>query len=221
MNFMKQIAIILVLLMVLFSCESTPKEEVFLDLPPMELDEIDVGFNDNLGQKIEQVNLEVTYIPKKNELSFYLEKLLQKTIFNLNESNREVIRKGIAQYADDFQNKRLNKDTKEKKKNLSSYGEINVDVEWGGLSLSASTETKVLLGYQFVDNSPYFAFSFMQAKNPNYNPDETAPETFTSRTIYMTRDQLDVFYELISSESINEFIRVAKENAQLVEKDTY
>lgn len=221
MKYMKQMILILVLVMMFFSCESAPKEEVFLDLPPVELESISLGFNDDLGSKISQEEAKVTYIPKKNEMSFYIEKIAQKTVFKLDEADRKIVLDAITKYVEDYDNKRLNKEKKAKKENLTAYGEIKVGIEWGGFSITAETETRAQLGYQFVDDSPYFAITLREAKNPKYNPDELVMEFFAHRTIYMTLDQLEYFYEAITKETINSLIEEAKLNYKDSTKDTY
>ncbi len=106
------------------------------------------------------------------------------------ENARKSLSNAYSYYLSDFENKRLSRKTS---KTIRQYGKIKVDLNWG--TLKASTPNygtgEAYLGYQFINNSPYFSLYIPEMFNEySKNTESSVKGSWTENGTEVTNAQI-------------------------------
>lgn len=127
--------------------------------------------------------------------------LASYTYVFMNQESAKYFKNAFEQYEKDFEAKRL--DRKGSKLN-KKYGKFDVSIKWGSVKmLTPNNGTgKGLLGYEFVDKSPYFTLTIYPLKNKYYEKEPTAQEESPTLKFYFTKAQARKLIEHMDEENI-------------------
>ena len=163
----------------------------------------DVGLQtNNIFQKKQERKSTMIYNPvtKKAGVSTYFETMFFNFVFS--ESERELLIKAVDSYLDDFENKRLIRNTN---KTTKMYGKGKCFAEFGTVKTMMSHEanTTFKTGYRFEKKTPYFVISVQGAKDEAKNQPNYTVKEFPTVTMYFTRAQAKDFAAKLSQDQLD------------------
>jgi len=142
------------------------------------------------GFGMEKKTLSVSFAPKTNDVLYDFSYQGNKMTLTLDAQDRVILLSAIKSYLDEFEAKQLER----KGDKDSRYGTINGYISWGVFMKNAEATPKVKVGYEFVDEAPYFIMTFPEADNLIYLK-ETGSRIKRSGYMrwFMTRSQATEF----------------------------
>lgn len=129
----------------------------------------------------------------------------------MDRTTRNILIAAGEQYLKDFEDKKLERKSG---KSFRAYGKANVKVHFGSLKSKAhnTSEPLAYFGYNFVDKSPYFHITVLNAKNERYEESPSSyPKESYAYDIYLTKAQLKTLMQLLSDENVNQYVKVPAE----------
>lgn len=114
-------------------------------------------------------------------------------------------------YLNDFEEKKL---VRKSNKTYRAYGKSKVKVRFGSLKNKANntSDPVAYFGYDFVEKSPYFHITVLNAKNDRYEGGVSSyPKESDAYNIYLTKAQLRTLMQLLSNENVDRYVSVPVE----------
>lgn len=183
------------------------KANMLADLDPFLIGDVEFSSESVIPGKIDLKKVQEKFLPRSDEMSFFYTAVPNQYNFYLGKDAREALIDAAKKYLDDYSNHAL-----DKKKDDNAYGKMESRFTWGGLTINAAAHPRMLLGYRFFNNSPYFTITIPDT------PDELNPSaTVVMRTgplrLYFTSTQLEDFCTTLDYDTIKEAVaEMAKEN---------
>lgn len=158
-------------------------------------------FSKNAVGSLKQYAATVTLDPELLEAGFGTRYLAGYYYIFMDAENRALLKKAMEKYFSDFENKKLERKNKKTEK---AYGKMKIRLRWGTIKTSTPNngEGKVTLGYEFVNNSPYFKISIPEIGNEYYKVTNAVSRGSTRIYLYFTKSQLSSLVEMISDENL-------------------
>lgn len=175
-------------------------------------------FYKTLTGSLKQTVTTATINPNNGEAGFSAKCLSTYNIIMMDEKSRANLTKAVNQYFKDFEEKKLNRKSV---KTLRAYGKTKITLRWGTMKTSTPNNGvgDILLGYTFVNNSPYFTISIPPFQNKYY---ENKPIVSESAPInyYFTKAQISSLLKMISEDSIKNTINAYNNEQYGVPQDS-
>lgn len=138
-------------------------------------------FTRNILNKLHQTDAVMTIKLKDGKAGFGSIYTASYAYVFFDEKARKSLSNAYSYYLSDFENKRLSRKTS---KTIRQYGKITVDLNWG--TLKASTPNygtgEAYLGYQFINNSPYFSLYIPEMFNEySKNTESSVKSSWTEK----------------------------------------
>lgn len=162
-------------------------------------------FSKNALGSLKQYTSDITLDPELSEAGFGTKYLAGYYFIFMNAENRVALKNAMEQYFSDFENKKL----KRKGKHLEKvYGKLKIRLRWGTIKTSTPSngEGFATLGYEFVNNSPYFKISIPEIENEYYKVTTAVNRGSPRISLYFTKSQISSLVEMISNENIAQSI---------------
>ena len=161
-------------------------------------------FYKTLTGKLKQTAATATINPNNGEAGFSAKCFSTFNIIMMDAKSRAKLTKAVNQYFKDFEEKKLNRKSV---KTLRAYGKTKITLRWGTIKTSTPNNGvgDIMLGYTFINNSPYFTISIPPFQNKYY---ENKPIVSESAQInyYFTKAQISSLLKMISEENITNAI---------------
>jgi len=197
---------IILLLTVLFvcSCSSTPKEEPFsVDLDSLRYDagSIEAYFNKSFSitGKLKKDAVVVHYYPLDDAvcLQFRVDFVYCNQFWD--RDGREAFVKAFERYQEEYEQRKLVK--KSNRKSRETYGEAQGYFAWKKtvIGVQAHGSPKIRLGYQFNDQSVFFTTTQMESHYEDKNS-RSRNQTSPVVEMYFTRAQAESLIALFKQE---------------------
>jgi len=178
------------LTVLVFSCGSVKpaanNPSMIADIDPLSLGSVTASLERMFSNKLKEVDMEVVFIPRKNEVSleFRHELLINRQFWS--EAARRQFIEALNQYNENFDNKKLVNDYK---KSRAAYGKNSLRYEWETAKYFATYRSSppIELGYRFKDNAVYFTVLLRSAKEETSDSGRTTDSQQYS--VYFTRTQ--------------------------------
>ncbi len=158
-------------------------------------------FSKNAVGSLKQYAATVTLDPELLEAGFGTRYLAGYYYIFIDAENRALLKKAMEKYFSDFENKNLERKNKKTEK---TYGKMKLRLRWGTTKTSTPNngEGKVNLGYEFVNNSPYFKISIPEIENKYYEVTNAVSRGSSRIYLYFTKSQLASLVEMISDKNL-------------------
>lgn len=162
-------------------------------------------FSKNALGSLKQYASEITLDPELSEAGFGTKYLAGYYFIFMDAENRNALKNAMEKYFSDFENKKL----KRKGKHLEKvYGKLKIRLRWGTIKTSTPSngEGFATLGYEFVNNSPYFKISIPEIENEYYKVTTSVTRGSPRLSLYFTKSQISSLVEMISNENVAQAI---------------
>jgi len=188
------ILVIAVILPVL-SCQSVDLSKKYpnmvADIDPFSVGTFDAQFERFFSSRVRKTEIEAIFHPRHNYVSLEFKHELVTYRQFWDEPARKQFAVALDLYKKDFENRKL---TNNNKKTKSVYGKVKGHVEW---LLSKLTKTRVSypiieIGYQYKENTPFFAVLMRSAKEVVAEEDDSNAIYSQPVNMFFTRAQADV-----------------------------
>lgn len=197
----------------------TPKK--LADIESYELKQISASTKTFIGIGIKDINLLIKFSPRENDVVIQFSNQSNKVSLYLSERTRVLLISAISKYMSDFENRVL-----ERKRGTDKvYGISETTVEWYIFSSFTQTSRalpKMKIGYEFVDQAPYFTLTFPESDNVYYSdagPNRIKKSTYIQ--IFFTRSQLAEFGEMLIQEYLESTLEEQNISRASSDPDTY
>lgn len=168
-------------------------------------DEFSVFTPGSLGG-LKQKKADFMIAPEKQTAGFGSSYMAAYYIVQMNENARTELTNAVNQYFSDFENKKLER---KGRNTFKKYGNINVHLDWGTISSSTpnNADGKAMIGYEFINNSPYFSITMYPMHNNHWDVvgDATSIESMSLK-YYFTKAQALQFINYLEEENITKLL---------------
>lgn len=167
------------------------------------IDESSVYYKNMIGKMTQKPATAV--VDPKDKLAGFGSDYLAGYYYTLFDAkNKKALEKAVNNYFEDFENKALIRKSSKTKK---AYGKIQTTIRWGTFKNSTPSygTTNVLLGYEFVEKSPYFTITIQECENEYYKTTTTVNRTSSIVKYYFTKAQIKSLLNYISDDSISSY----------------
>lgn len=157
---------------------------------------------------LNQTACDFVLYPKKDTAGFGSQYMAAYYYITFDDQNRINYTGAMNRYFKDFENKKLSRDDR---KSFKAYGKVNAYIRWGGIKSNTpyfAQKVPVLLGYKFVDNSPYFTITIDSVPNESVTEgiNDVSDVVFSTRLNYFfTKAQCRMAIDALSKDSIENF----------------
>lgn len=123
----------------------------------------------------------------------------------MNSESAAYFSNAFEQYEKDFEAKRLER---KGSKLYKKYGKFDISVKWGAVKMLTPNygTGKGLLGYEFVNKSPYFTLTIYPVKNKYHEKESTAQEESPTFKFYFTKSAARKLIEHMDAENVNQLL---------------
>ena len=168
-------------------------------------DEFSVFTPGSLGG-LKQKKADFMIAPEKQTAGFGSSYMAAYYIVQMNENARTELTNAVNQYFSDFENKKLER---KGRNTYKKYGNINVHLDWGTISSSTpnNADGKAMIGYEFINNSPYFSITMYPMHNNHWDVvgDATSIESMSLK-YYFTKAQALQFINYLEEDNITKLL---------------
>jgi hypothetical protein len=192
---MKKLTGLCGLVLVLFLCGScltarkSRQEIMYADMDPIQIGTVKIGLLTPFHTDMRQSEVPLFFNPRTGYA--YLEYFQELTTYRQywDGPGRQSLINALERYKTDYEARNLNLG---RGKAIRVYGTLNGFIDWGNIKsfLNNRGYPKVLLGYTFYKDSPYFSITQRDTKNVNVL-DGTNAGFAPSITIYFTRSMAE------------------------------
>jgi hypothetical protein len=202
------ILVIAVILLVI-SCQSVDLSKKYpnmiADIDPFSVGTFDAQFERFFSSRVRKTEVEAIFHPRHNYVSLEFRHELVTYRQFWDEPARKQFAAALELYKKDFENRKL---TNNNKRTKSVYGKVKGHVEW---LLTKFTKTRVSypiidIGYQFKENTPFFAVLMRSAKEVVTQEDDSDATYSQPVNMYFTRAQADVLAGIFDQARLIEIV---------------
>jgi hypothetical protein len=196
--------------MLVCSCASAPREQPFtVDLrsPQIAAGSVEAYLKKDLsfGTKIAQKQIEASYYPVEDAVCLRFKVMIVSCEQFWSKAGRDAFIVAFDRYKDDYEGRRLI--TKSNRKTREAYETVDGYFAWKKtpVSVQAQAPARVKLGYQFMDSSPFFTTTQMDA----YYEDpigRSRNQTSEVTIMYFTRAQAESLIELFNQDNLRALV---------------
>jgi hypothetical protein len=159
----------------------------------------------SLGNKLAQKIMQVSYYPVEDAVCLRFKILLISCEQFWSKAGRDAFVAAFDRYKDDYEGRRLI--TKSNRKTREAYETVDGYFAWKKtpVAIQAQAPARVKLGYQFVDSSPFFTTTQMDAyyEDPiTWSRNQTSAITI----MYFTRAQAESLIELFNQDNLRALV---------------
>ncbi|MCQ2592728.1 MAG: hypothetical protein MJ188_08075 [Treponema sp.] len=172
------------------------------------------------GIKPQNGNLSIDF---KSETAGFGSSYLAAYYYSLfDDAARAKIIKAVNAYYKDFENKKLQRNSN---KTQMSYGKTKASIKWGTIKSNiayGAENVEFLLGYEFINNSPYFTIKAMPVPDTVHDFDGVhQPEMSCFLGYYFTKAQAKVLIDFLSNENLSDYFTIIQSSESFFESDSY